>query len=86
MEKWRGESTRPEQKVIPVVTVSFRASDKQQDKRNHSCRGVRMAGQPFSIQRDGILTVGFSSLLVNMSSSCFISSGKACPDGSHPHR
>ncbi len=61
-------------------------SDKQPYKRNHSSEGVGFAGQPSGIQRDGMLMRGFSSPMVSMSSSCFISSGKPGPDGMHPRR
>ncbi len=79
MEKWCVKH-RPEQKVIPVVYF-FRFGRRINSQINvtTATESVSFAGQTFCIQRDGMLMAGFSSPLVSMSSSCFISSGKAGP-------
>ncbi len=83
MGQWRGENTRAgARRLFWWFTFSFQVSDKQPDKRNHRSRGCRLhrSAPSHTVSRyaDG---EGFSSPLVSINFSCFISSGKAWSRG-----
>ena len=51
-----------------------------------TAEGIGFAGKPFCIQRDGMLMAGIQLTAGEHEFSCFISSGRHGPDGTHPRR
>ena len=58
MEKWRGESTRPSRRLFWRVTFRFGRRINSHINVATTAEGVGFAGQPFCIQRDGMLMAG----------------------------
>ncbi len=86
MEKWRGESTGPEQKVI-LESYFFRFGRRINSHINvaTTAEGVGFAGQPFCIQRDGMLMAGIQFTAGEHEFQLFHQQRKASgPGGTNP--